>query len=363
MVRQLKTFTLRMVAGANAATVMVMLLVGFSGRLNPDSHPLLSNGNLFFPVFLAVNFAFLVFWLLFKWRWAWIPFVGYVVCYVPIREYMPLNISHDTPDGAIKILSYNVWGLSGNNMPGDSPEQILSYIAVQDADVVCLQEAYLAGRQAMIDSIIGDTYKYQDTACIPHGGDCIAVLSKYPILRKERIHYPSKGNLSAAFYLKMPHDTVIVINNHLETTGLSPEDRSQFKSLVKGEMRNKNEVEETSKLLIQKLAEATAKRAPQARAVAEYIRQHKGRRMIVCGDFNDGPQSYAHHTIAEGLTDCYISSGNGPGISYNRNGFYVRIDHILCSEDWEPYNCHVDRQIKSSDHYPIICWLKKNPKL
>lgn len=363
MIGQLKVFTLRMIAGANLATILMMLLVGFSGRLNPDNHPMLSNANLFFPVFLVINFAFLLFWVLFKLRWAWIPFVGYLVCYVPMREYAPFNIPRDTPEGAIKILSYNVLGLSGKNLPDGSPEQILSYIAVQDADIVCLQEANLAGYKVIVDSILGDSYKYRDTACVANGSDCVAVLSKYPILRKERIPYPSKGNLSAAFYLKFPQDTVIVINNHMETTGLSPEDRSQFKSLMKGQMRDKNVVEETSKSLVHKLAEATAKRAPQARAVAEFIRQHKGNRMVVCGDFNDGPQSYARHVVAEGLTDCYISSGNGPGISYNRNGFLVRIDHILCTEDWNPYNCYVDRKIKDSDHYPIICWLKKNPKL
>lgn len=360
MIRQLKAFTSRLIAGANVVTVVLMFLVGFSGRINPDAHPMLSNANLFFPVFLVINLAFLVFWLLFKWRWALIPFMGYLLCYVPMRQYIPFNISRETPPGAIKILSYNVHGFSGLNSVDGTPRRLLSYIAVQDADIVCLQEAHLSSCRVMLDSILGELYPYQETVHAAEGGDCVAVLSKYPILRKERIEYPSRGNLSAAFYLRLPKDTLLVINNHLETTGLSPEDRSQFKSLVKGELRDKEVVEETSKLLIYKLAEATSKRAPQARAVAEYIKAHHGQPMIVCGDFNDGPQSYSLHTVAQGLTDCYVATANGPGISYNRNGFFVRIDHILCSDDWVPYNCRVDRKIKDSDHYPIVCWVKRS---
>ena len=72
--------------------------------------------------------------------------------------------------------------------------------------------------------------------------------------------------------------------------------------------------------------------------------------------------SHAHCTIAKDLTDCYIASGNGPGISYHRGGFFVRIDNIMCSDDWEPYECKVDDKIDVSDHYPIICKLKMRPK-
>lgn len=359
MIRQLKAFTLRLVAGANVVTIVLMLLVGYSGRLNPDIHPMLSNANLLFPVFIVVNLAFLVFWLLFKWRWALIPFAGYLVCYVPMRQYTPFNVSREAPPGSIKILSYNVHGFSGLGSAEGTPKRLLSYIAAQDADIVCLQEANIGHLEAMADSILGNLYPYREDVRAADGGDRVAVWSKYPVVRKERVEYSSKGNLSAAFYLKLPKDTLLVVNNHLETTGLSPEDRSQFKSLVKGELRDKQVVERASRLLIYKLAEATAKRAPQARAVARYVKDHQGTPMIVCGDFNDGPQSYSLLTVAEGLTDCYVSTANGPGISYNRNGFFVRIDHVLCSNDWIPYNCRVDRKIKDSDHYPIICWVKK----
>ena len=53
----------------------------------------------------------------------------------------------------------------------------------------------------------------------------------------------------------------------------------------------KDKVEHGARLLISKLAEATAIRARQANAIAHVIDSlnNKGRSIIVCGDFNDTP--------------------------------------------------------------------------
>ena len=99
MIKKLKTFTLRMIAGANVATIIVMLLVGFSDRLNPVDHPMLSTVGMTFPIFLLINLAFLLFWIIFKWRMMWIPIAGFLLAYVPISIYMPLNRQQDVAEG------------------------------------------------------------------------------------------------------------------------------------------------------------------------------------------------------------------------------------------------------------------------
>lgn len=362
MIRELKRFTIQMMAGANVATIICMLLVGFSDYLRPESFPALSNVGLLFPAFMFFNFCFLVFWLFFKVRYALIPFVGFLVCYAPIRQYWPVNLGEDAPEGSIKVLSYNVLQYAGQPGEGDNVNPIVRYIQWQDADIVCLQEATPSGAiAAQIDTVLRPIYAYCDTTPHSAAGDCLALFSKYPILSKERIRYESQGNLSVAYQLKIGQDTVLLVNNHLETTGLTLEERRQFRNMMKGNLEE-DTIKQTSKLMIVKLAEATKKRAPEARAVAKYVADHQGESVILCGDFNDGPISYAHRVIAKGLTDCYVATGNGPGISYHKSGFYVRIDNILCSKDWKPYECRVDNKISVSDHYPIVCRLKKRPK-
>ena len=362
MLNGLRDFTVKMVAGANVATVAFMLLVGYSDLLNPERFPAFCNAGLLFPVFLFLNLGFLIFWVVFRARYVLIPLLGFLVSFVPVRQYMPVNMKGDAPKGSIKVLSYNTWGFGNQTEDEDGVNICLSYLLEQNADIVCLQEAQPTGRNAeQIDSMLKPIYAYQDITVHPHGGNALMLLSKYPILSKELIPYESQGNMSVAYRLNINGKSVLLINNHLETTGLSIEDRQQFKKLVVGKLQV-DTAEQTSKLLVVKLAEATKKRAPQAEAVARYIREHRGMSTILCGDFNDGPISYVHRTIAKNLVDCYVESSNGPGISYHRGGFFVRIDNIMCSEDWEPYECKVDDKIAVSDHYPIICKLKKRPK-
>ena len=72
MIKQLKTFTVNVVAGANVATVLLMLASGYADRINPISHPMLSNLGMLFPFFLIANLLFIFFWLTFKWKKVWI---------------------------------------------------------------------------------------------------------------------------------------------------------------------------------------------------------------------------------------------------------------------------------------------------
>lgn len=353
----MKDFTLRIIAGANIAVIIAMLAVGYVDYLNPVDYPLLANLGLLFPVFLVANIAFLAFWLIVKKLWAAIPFIGLVVAFGPVRRYSPLNIPADAPEGAIKVMSYNVFSFSTWTDLNQSSD-ILEYITNQQPDILCLQEAGTYGRKhEIIDSTLQASLAYHDT--INTGS--LAIYSRFPIVGKERIAYHSNtSNASAAFYLKTgKNDTTIVIVNHFESTGISLEQRSQFKAMLKGKLE-KDSAEIESRALWRSLAASAAVRAPQADAVAEYIARHPGKSIILTGDFNDSPLSYIHRRIANELTDCYVATANGPGISYHYSGFYVRIDNIMCSNAWTPYKCYVDNSIKASDHYPIICWLERN---
>lgn len=350
--------TLQIIAGANIATILVMFFVGHSDIFNPVDHPLMATVGLTFPLFLCINLAFTAFWIIFSIKRVIIPFVGFIVCYAPVRVYSPLNISESLPEGTIKVMSYNVWTFK-DWTDVSQPCEIVDYILEQNADIVCLQESgTMKDKRDRINRMMATQYAYNDTVKPSGSSDEITLFSKFPIVGKKRINYESKNNHSAAFSLDVRGDTVIFIANHFESIGLSADEKSSFKSMMKGKME-KDSARSESQKLVSKLGRASAVRAPQAEAVAQYIRDNKGKSIILCGDFNDSPISYVRRIIADELTDCYVASGNGPGISYHVSGFYVRIDNIMCSDDWKPVRCVVDSKIKASDHYPIICWLKK----
>ena len=363
MIKQLKAFTVRLIAGANVATVLVILLVGYSDRLNPADHPLLSTLGMTLPVFLLINLVFLFFWLVFKWRMVWISVLGLVLAYVPISIYMPLNSSQDIPEGALKIISYNVCAYGGNFKYDDGFEKVRDYLVEEKPDIVCIQEDIDTWRRYVFLHY-EKTFAYNDTMVIannPQSYNALGIHSKYPIIHRERIAYPSKANGSVAWWLKVGDDTLIVVNNHFESCHLNKDDRAQYLQMIKGKMP-RDSVREESKLLLVKLAEANAKRSGQIRTVRQYALDHGQYPVIVCGDFNDSPISYSRHAMAEVLTDCYATTGKGIGLSYNQKAFSFRIDHFFCNDRLQPYRCEIDGKMDASDHNPLICWVKIAPK-
>lgn len=353
----------RILLGINALVAILMLLSGFSSYINPYAMPVLSCAGLAFPVFLLLNLLFFFFWLLFRRKYALFPLAVMFACIMPIRTYFPINIhKQQVSDDAIKILSYNVMSFDEHKLhtKGDSNE-IVRYIQQMDADIVCLQEATFNNsnpkkflseksfREAMSAYPYCSHYKVRGNGWI--------CLSRYPILSAHFVEYESPGNGSMAYELKVGTDTLLLINNHLESNKLSLDDRAAYREMIVDPKEEK--VKSTSKRLIGKVVDAVSVRAAQADAVAKYVRDSKHKYVVVCGDFNDSPLSYAHRVIGEGLNDAFIDTGNGLGISFNRSGFYFRIDHIMASDNWQLLDCEVDRSIKASDHYPIWCYMKK----
>ena len=104
-----------------------MLAVGYSGGVNPASHHFIGIVGLSFPIFMAINMAFLVFWLCVRKRWALIPFVGFVLCYGPVRAYWPLNVYKPVPNDCIKVLAYNI--LSWGEMKPDNPDLFMFFFS------------------------------------------------------------------------------------------------------------------------------------------------------------------------------------------------------------------------------------------
>ena len=78
----IKKFTANVIMGANVASIVVMLLVGYSGLLDPEQHPVLSCLELSFPVFLVINLCFLIFWAVVSLKRVVVPLLGFIMLYL-----------------------------------------------------------------------------------------------------------------------------------------------------------------------------------------------------------------------------------------------------------------------------------------
>jgi len=176
-----------------------------------------------------------------------------------------------------------------------------------------------------------------------------------PILKCELVAN-GKTNQCAAFTLLDGADTLIVVNCHLRSMGLSLEEKANFSGIVHdADTLTAGDKRRGSVMLVTKIASASVERAAQVDELCRYLEQQKGKRIILCGDFNDTPISYAHNRISSYLTDCYAATATGFGRSFNANSMLVRIDHMFCSPHFKPYACCVDQSVLLSDHYPVRC--------
>jgi endonuclease/exonuclease/phosphatase family metal-dependent hydrolase len=358
MLKKVKRFLNKLLDTIHVLVVIAMCISGYSGHISPNDYPLLSISGLAFPLIVGVNLVFLVFWIFFYWRLLIIPIVGLLLCYQPIRQYCPLNREKDTSGKCIKVLSFNVHMYGIFDPEKRFNTDIIDYIKKTGADIVCIQESLHRKYYGVdVKTVFNDVYPYQEFFEPKPSHTTHFIYSKYPILSKELIPIESDGNMSDAYLIDMEGDTVLVINNHLETYGLSKEDKENYENIVEGNGSNEN----MERNLLKKIIKSTQIRARQAETIADYLKKYEDIPVIVCGDFNDTPLSYVHHTICKGLIDTYVATGNGPGFSYTNNNMYERIDHILCSKHFEPCKSIVDSKTKMSDHNPIISVLKKRP--
>lgn len=352
-------FYKRLIAGASWCAVGLLWLCAASVYVNPVYFKFAGVLGLGFPFFLAGVVLMLAVSLLFAPRQAWIPLVGLVGCCLSIRTYCPVNFSSTPPEGAIKVLSFNTEGFGGGKKDTLGHNAAIDYIIDCRPGIACLQEAYASPAdqyEEQVASKLRPALPYYDTVNI--NANILACFSRYPIVGKEKI-CGSETNGSAAFrVLLAPGDTLLVVNCHLESMHLSPDDRLKYRTMVKDP--EKSDVDSSSRMLVTKISAAAVKRSQQATQTANFLKKHEGKSILLCGDFNDTPISFTRHRIVStGLTDAYRATGNGIGRSFNRDAIYVRIDNIMCSDDWEPYDCHVDHSVKASDHYPIYAYIKR----
>lgn len=347
----------------NFVVAVSMIASAYSPLLPPERLALLSLGGLAFPFVLAANVAFLFVWLFIYRRFMWLSLLACAVCFPQIRAFSPINFAKQTPpNNSIKLVSYNILSSNLSASTANSENPIVSYLEQSGADIICLQEFPFAvlKRNANARKLFAEyPYKsYLESDESELSAKYLGCLSKYPILSVEMLNFNTSSNGCAKYRIKQGADTIVIYNCHLQSNSLNDDNKSAYEQLLT--KPKENLVAVGTKELVKKLRDAAVKRASQAELIIDDMNSETSPYIVVCGDFNDSPISFTRKRLTESLEDAYVNSGNGPGISYNRNKLFYRIDHILHSQGFNSYASEVDRSIKTSDHYPISCYLEKS---
>ncbi|MCD7714769.1 MAG: endonuclease/exonuclease/phosphatase family protein [Prevotella sp.] len=335
-----------------------MILTGYSFLIDPARWPYAAVAGMFFPFFAAATLLLIVLWLFLKPRLSLLPILAMIVCYQPVRMYVGIVPEKSVPDGAIKVMSYNVLdfvGMENNRLPWhDNP--LVFYLIDTDADVLCLQECGRDHLAADMKTLLKEKYPYQHYAEQGKGGTSLAVYSKHPIVRVDSIACDTSRCRSLAYTIALPGIEAMVVNNHFESNKFGDGGKKDFRKVMHGKMQ-RDSAAVASKYIFSRFAEKAVLRSAQTKAVAQFLNERKDVPTILCGDFNDMPISANYHRIARLLDDCFRAAGFGFGWTYCHDGMRVRIDNIFCSRHFVPYSCKVLSDPDYSDHRPVVCYL------
>lgn len=346
------------VAAIIALVVALLLLVSsYSYLISPFRSVIFSFLGLAYPIFFVLNILLLLLFLFIKKKLALIPIAAMLLSWGSITSYFPLNVSSKEAVScdSLVILTYNTQHFAMyRSHTEDNPNPVLRYVADSGADIICMQEFGHFHKEPFLTvydvrSELNAKYPYHNV--VSKNGLEMACYSKYPIKKSYKIDFGERTLNNACYYdIDVNGRTITVFNNHLESNKIDDTDKVVYKDVIKHGSTER--LDELGNRLLPKLAEAFRIRARQSWLVAEQIAKNP-HPVIVCGDFNDTPQSYAYNQVRGDLGDAVVDAGFGPTITYHASGFLFRIDHILYDEDVFTV-VDVERgDLKGSDHYPL----------
>ena len=139
-----------------------------------------------------------------------------------------------------------------------------------------------------------------------------------------------------------------VFTTHLQSVLFKPKDFRSVEIIQNAE----DSLLEASRSLAKKLKNALGLRGYQADTVRRWV-DASPYPSVICGDFNDVPNSYTYFHIRGNLQDAFIKKCFGIGRTYIHISPTLRIDYILPSKDFFIVQT-MKLNVKFSDHYAVI---------
>jgi endonuclease/exonuclease/phosphatase family metal-dependent hydrolase len=178
----------------------------------------------------------------------------------------------------------------------------------------------------------------------------IISFSKYPIINKQTISFFPHDYNSIFQYSDIVKgtDTFRVFNIHLQSLKFSS---NNLKFIDNPELKSEEDVA-ASRNLVYKLKIGFLKRKTQSERIRAEI-DRSPYPVIICGDFNDVPNSYAYNTIGSGMKNAFVEKGAGIGRTFSGISLTLRIDNIFMSDGFSVQQfTRINKKL--SDHFPIL---------
>lgn len=340
-------------------------------------------GKYWYIALLGVGFAFLlfamgvmlVFWIVFRSKWFLLPLLAMILGWQPINAFFAFHPFAGSggakPEGSLRIMQWNVARfdeMSGRPRSGKSRRKLmLDYIERLNPDIICMQEFLESNDKKLFDENIpyfrdslGYRYFYyamdhrRPDKVYEHG---IAIFSRYPIRKTHRRKFGGPKSLKAnESFIYTDIDVngrmIRVFTTHLQSLLFT---NAEFRKLEEIKQGDDSTISKSLDIF-QKFRQAYGFRQQQA----EMIRSELDRSphpAIICGDFNDVPNSFVYHRVKGSRKDVFTRRGFGVGRTYSFLSPTLRIDYIMADKRFEVVQVR-NPHPRLSDHFPVIADLR-----
>ncbi len=347
-----------------AVAAVALLCALLAGVVNPNSGVLFAFAGLFYPIIWVAN-LFCAFWWAARWKKHFVvPVVMLLIgsgsmglFYRSDVSTKPQDVTRERND--IVVVTYNVMNFRDDDAPQGVAnfDRVAEWINTQSPQVVMLQEAHFSGDKNFDEfrsKIKRLPYGYFVNAELANNGSQsgsgFVLLSAYPIVRRGVASSDSLQYKSLWADLRVGRDTVRVVNNHLQSTGITEDDRA---TTLTHKIVGDSLAQEKLTSVADKMKQNYQHRADQADRVAEFVASSP-HPVIMAGDFNDTPKSYVYRTLRRcGLTDAFVEKGRG--VEHTFKGLFnlFRIDYVMASEEHFAVKEYASHDEPMSDHKPL----------
>jgi len=336
----------------NNLVAFALLVSYLAWFINPSDLPIAGVIALGVPILMGVNLIFVLYWLILRKR----QFFLSTFCLLlgwwhfnALHQFSPKNPAESRED-SFRVMSYNVriFHFPGPHLWHETPPAMERMADSLKPDVFCMQE-FLAGG----NWVPNFKHKYKYVADLK--GFTLAIYSNYKFLDKGEVAYPVKnGGYGRFIYADIlrGNDTLRIVNVHLMSVRLKNTDLQTFTQIEDADVEK---VKRSAKEIYKRLILAYKTRGIQVESISNFI-ESSPYPVILCGDFNDTPTSFAYRKLTAQLKDSYVLAGSSVAATHTRFSHYnipMRIDHIFADARLSPSNWQIVKKVHS-DHFPVM---------
>jgi endonuclease/exonuclease/phosphatase family metal-dependent hydrolase len=351
----------RIVFALNGLAILALLLSYTAPYVSPELYWPIAFLGLAYPAIVAAHFLFIIYWIaVFKLKFLY-SFVALLLGYSFIPSYVQVNAKRSSEkENMIRVMDFNAKNFGTIEKTKKDPEKFFEDLNKVNPDILCFQEFRdndMSKKKPVTKGLFQKLKKYYSYNVYDGNGEWrgsdYVIFSRFPIVDSGIVEQQENTfNISLFVDIVAYGDTIRIINTHLQSIRFDAPDYNAVKNITSVDDSTVSAYTRISR----KLKVAFVKRAKQAQAVRDFI-DLSPYKVIVLGDFNDSPSSYAYRTVKGALKDSFIQSGSGLGRTYVGAMPSFRIDYILHDAAFTSFNYYA-RAFDFSDHKMVTCSIK-----